>query len=142
MKTLKSFNFLGIIAIILFTTSCREPKLKQIYGSFVGEVTRIDTQLSTSEQVYTVIESAILTLAKTKDGMNVEISGEKLTQEFLLLDPEVSGTSSYKYTYKTDDGSIVVSIISPDFDNVTLNAIILLEDQDLKVEYSFKGKRK
>ncbi len=144
MKIYNSINFLGVLALIIlisFNACGKEAPKKQIYGKFAGEVARIDTRISTSEQTYELTESAILTLTQTHDGMKVVISGEKITQEIQLLDPKVSGNKNYQYTYKTDDGSVEVKILSPDFDNVTLTAILLLADIDLKVVYAFKGQR-
>ena len=144
MKIFKSFSFLGILAMIILMAACvPDPETKEIYGTFAGSATQVITKLSTSEEISNVTQSATLTITKSQNKMNVMIDGENsyLTELTGLPALDVSGDKNYRDSYKSEDGSAEVTILSPDFDNVTCTVVLIEEEDDVAMELSFKGKR-
>lgn len=117
-----------------------EPENKQIYGTYNGTVHYTYTSIATGE--VTRDNTLLATLKITQSGgyMNISIDSDKdFSQTFKgLPDLKVSGSSSYSYTYKSEDGNINLSIKSPDFNNITL--MLSYVTQDILVDVDFEGK--
>lgn len=148
MKYIKSLKMMVLLAMSAFIVACGndkkdEPKMKQIYGTYEGTATQIQIIPSTGEQAGSFTETATLTLSNNNKGMTVEIKGEKILSRVSNLPAlEVTGTSSYQYSYTSNDGSVKISISSPDFNSISVNYSSTYAEDDRKFEITFTGLRK